>query len=176
MLFDRYSPGMLYFIYVIVRNKEDAEDIMMKTFGKAFTSIDLYAPEHNFSTWLYAIAKNNIIDFIRKKKRCVHEVDYSYGFKIKDNILDPKEKYIESEKINFAKDIIKGLSNREIQIINYRIFEKLKFKDIGNQLGMNEGTARTKYARAREKIRKQFFNKYKNHEKINLFVRDIISE
>ena len=66
-LMNRYRDSIYYMLLKMVNNPADAEDLTMEAFGKAFKSIETYTPTYAFSTWLFMIATNNCIDFIRKK-------------------------------------------------------------------------------------------------------------
>src|SRR3989339_1643710 len=67
-LLDRYKDAIYYMLLKMVNNKSDAEDLTIEAFGKAFKNIEQYTPNYAFSTWLFKIATNNCIDFLRKKK------------------------------------------------------------------------------------------------------------
>src|SRR4030065_1791838 len=67
-LMNRYRDSIYYMLLNMVNNASDAEDLTIEAFGKAFRSIESYTPRFAFSTWLFMIATNNCIDFIRKKK------------------------------------------------------------------------------------------------------------
>ncbi|HRW63946.1 MAG TPA: sigma-70 family RNA polymerase sigma factor, partial [Bacteroidales bacterium] len=74
-LLDRYKDAIYYMLLKMVNNRSDAEDLTIEAFGKAFKSIAQYTPNYAFSTWLFKIATNNCIDFIRKKKGNVVSLD-----------------------------------------------------------------------------------------------------
>ena len=66
-LMSLYRDSIYYMLVRMVKNKDDAEDLTLMTFGKAFRYLDKYTPKYAFSTWLYRIALNNSIDFLRMK-------------------------------------------------------------------------------------------------------------
>jgi len=66
-LMHRYKDSIYFMVLKMVNNKEDANDLTVETFAKAFEKLDKYQPEYAFSTWLFRVATNNCIDFIRKK-------------------------------------------------------------------------------------------------------------
>src|SRR6056297_1364012 len=74
-LMDRYRDAIFYMLLKMVSNKNDAEDLTIEAFGKAFKSIEQYTPKYAFSTWLFKIATNNCIDFIRKQKANLVSID-----------------------------------------------------------------------------------------------------
>src|SRR6185369_13537595 len=67
-LMSRYRDSIFFMVLKMVHNRDDAEDLTLEAFGKAFNSINNYSADFAFSTWLFKIATNNCIDFIRKKK------------------------------------------------------------------------------------------------------------
>jgi len=67
-LMARYRDSIFFMIQKMVNNRDDAEDLTIEAFGKAFNNLGKYSPDYAFSTWLYRIAINNCIDFIRKKR------------------------------------------------------------------------------------------------------------
>jgi RNA polymerase sigma-70 factor (ECF subfamily) len=67
-LMEKYRDPIYYMLLKMVNNNDDAEDLTLEAFGKAFNRINQYTPNFAFSTWLFKIATNNCIDFLRKKK------------------------------------------------------------------------------------------------------------
>ena len=67
-LLSRYRQSVFHAILKMVRNREDAEDLTLEAFGKAFNKLSSYTPNYAFSTWLFKIAINNCIDYMRKKR------------------------------------------------------------------------------------------------------------
>ncbi|MBM3419263.1 MAG: sigma-70 family RNA polymerase sigma factor, partial [Bacteroidetes bacterium] len=67
-LMERYRDSIYFMMLKMVKNPDDADDLTIEAFGKAFSRIDQYSPSFAFSTWLFKIASNNCIDFIRKKR------------------------------------------------------------------------------------------------------------
>ena len=101
----------------MVSNVDDAEDLTIEAFAKAFKSLNSFNPEFTFSTWLFKIATNNCIDFIRKKKINTYSIDSSATdssgeekrIDIKDLDLNPQEETIKVQKIKIIQDIVTKL-------------------------------------------------------------------
>ena len=74
-LMDRYRDTIFFMLLKMVKNRNDAEDLTIEAFGKAFKNIHQYTPNYAFSTWLFKIASNNCIDFLRKKKNITISID-----------------------------------------------------------------------------------------------------
>lgn len=68
VLLAKYKDSIFYMMLKMVKNQDDADDLTIEAFGKAFNRLHQYTPDYAFSTWLFKIATNNCIDFIRKKK------------------------------------------------------------------------------------------------------------
>jgi len=67
-LLSRYKDTIYFMLLKMLNNRSDAEDLTLEAFGKAFKNLHQYSPTYAFSTWLFKIASNNCIDFLRKKK------------------------------------------------------------------------------------------------------------
>ena len=74
-LMDKYKDPIYFMLLKMVNNNDDAEDLTLEAFGKAFNRLNQYTPNFAFSTWLFKIATNNCIDFLRKKKKNVMSID-----------------------------------------------------------------------------------------------------
>ena len=74
-LMQRYKDSIHFMALKMVNNKDDAMDLTVETFAKAFENLEKYKPDFAFSTWLFRIATNNCIDFIRKKKISTMSID-----------------------------------------------------------------------------------------------------
>src|ERR1700733_8963906 len=74
-LMERYRDSVYFMLLKMVNNKDDADDLTIEAFGKAFKRLNQYTPNFAFSTWLFKIATNNCIDFIRKKKKGTFSLD-----------------------------------------------------------------------------------------------------
>src|ERR1035438_9802054 len=79
-LMDRYKDSIYFMLLKMVKNRDDADDLTIEAFGKAFKRLHQYTPEFAFSTWLFKIATNNCIDFIRKKKNNTFSIDKHHEY------------------------------------------------------------------------------------------------
>ena len=136
----------------------DAEDLTIEAFGKAFKSIDTYTPDYAFSTWLFRIATNNCIDFIRKKRAPTVSMDNLYtdidGENVAINIpsenLDPEEIIIDRQKKETMREIVAKLKPHYKILIELRYFDEKTYDEIAEQLQIPIGTVKAKLFRARE--------------------------
>ena len=158
-LMSRYRDSVYYMLMKMVNNKDDADDLTIEAFGKAFNRLKQYTPQFAFSTWLFKIASNNAIDFIRKKKNeqfytgyttTVNEDGGEYKNVIKSNDLDPEENYIKKQKIESLKLIVEKLKPKYRQLVEMRYYEELSYEEISEQLKLPIGTVKAQLFRARD--------------------------
>ena len=101
-LMDRYKRPVYHMVLKMVRNIDDAEDLTMEAFAKAFKNLHKFKKDYTFSTWLFRIATNNAIDFIRKKKLDTFSLNTSFkddggepvNIDVEDGNLNPQEETI----------------------------------------------------------------------------------
>lgn len=152
ILVDKYKSPLFYFIYRIVGNTMDAEDLTMITFTKVFTAIDDYSPDFFFSTWLFKIARNASFDFIRVKK---HKIHGSIDLEALANYIDsrtpnPEEIIINDEKLKILKRKVKYSNPKFREIIILRAMFGYTFREIEQKhiLTISAGTQHMHRARA----------------------------
>ncbi|MDD2563736.1 MAG: sigma-70 family RNA polymerase sigma factor [Salinivirgaceae bacterium] len=164
LLLKRYRDSIYYMLLKMVNNATDAEDLTIEAFGKAFKSIDRYSPRFAFSTWLFRIASNNCIDFLRRKRDIgyKHEANSedisqttgdnsSFRYvQIEATDLSPEELMISKQKGKILRDIVKELKPRYRKLIELRYFEELSYDEIAKTLDIPLGTVKAQLFRARE--------------------------
>ncbi|MBN4081619.1 sigma-70 family RNA polymerase sigma factor [bacterium AH-315-C07] len=156
-LMNRYWESIYYMLLKMVNNAEDANDLTIEAFGKAFKNLKLYTPEYAFSTWLFKIATNNCIDFIRKKKYRASTYSSDRGAD-KDDILesipskylDPEEKAIKAQKSEIIREVVQRLNPRYKRLIELRYFKEYSYEEIATELTLPLGTVKAQLFRARE--------------------------
>jgi len=140
----------------MVSNQSDAEDLTIEAFGKAFKNITQYTPNYAFSTWLFKIATNNCIDFIRKKKLNNISLDQTIGHEdsapmaIPTDTPDPEEYMISQQKVILLKSVVSKLKPRYRKLIELRYFDELSYEEISEELELPIGTVKAQLFRARE--------------------------
>jgi RNA polymerase sigma-70 factor (ECF subfamily) len=155
-LMHRYKDSIYFMALKMVNNKEDANDLTVETFAKAFEKLDKYQPDFAFSTWLFRVATNNCIDFIRKKKLntmsihgMVDEEGEQTTIQIKADILNPEETSIKKQQTQELKQLIENLPMRYRNLITLRYFDELSYEEIAQQLDLPLGTVKAQLFRAR---------------------------
>ena len=155
-LLGRYRDAIYYMLLKMVNNPIDAEDLTIEAFGKAFKNIEQYTPNFAFSTWLFKIASNNCIDFIRKKRGSHisidqgHEEQDTISDAIQASTLDPEENLIKQQKVNLTRTIVTKLKPRYRRLIELRYFKEYSYEEIAEELDLPIGTVKAQLFRARE--------------------------
>ncbi len=153
-----YYRDSLYFLMLkMTNNPHDAEDLTIEAFGKAFKNLHLYTPEFAFSTWLFKIATNNCIDFLRNKGKStqviqgtIHQDSEDKPSRVASTALDPEEQFIRSQKIEIMHIIVDKLKPHYKQIISMRYFQEYSYEEIATSLNLPLGTVKAQLFRARE--------------------------
>ena len=156
ILMGRYKDSINYMLLKMVHNRDDADDLTIEAFGKAFAHLDKYTPEFAFSTWLFKIAVNNAIDFIRKRKLHTLSLDdendeaskFAYS-RIKTNTPDPEEKFIREQRAVLMRTILEELNPKYKILVELRYFDELSYEEIAVKLNMPLGTVKAQLFRAR---------------------------
>ena len=158
MLMDRYRESIYYMMLKMVKNTDDADDLTIEAFGKAFRRLEQYSPSYAFSTWLFKIASNNCIDFIRKKRIKVTSMDSGIqtddGEQIridaKSNTRDPEETMEHKQKVIMMREVVAKLKPRYRILVEKRYFEELSYEEISEELNLPLGTVKAQLFRARD--------------------------
>lgn len=135
-------------------NENDAEDITIQTFAKAFNKIHLYKEEYEFNTWLIAISKNLYQDLIRKKKSSIQFKSTSDEkekiYDIIDDTLSPEDEIIKEQNLAKLLRDIKKLKPKYQEIIHLRFFQELSYKEISLQINEPINNVKVKLLRAKK--------------------------
>jgi RNA polymerase sigma factor (sigma-70 family) len=157
-LLGRYKDAIYFMLLKMVNNKSDAEDLTIEAFGKAFKNIEQYSPSFAFSTWLFKIASNNCIDFLRKKKGNLISLDSGGSdnseqdapIPLQSDTPDPEEKMIKQQKAKLMHSIVDKLKPRYRKLIELRYFKEYSYEEIAVELELPIGTVKAQLFRARE--------------------------
>lgn len=165
-LLSRYRDSIYFMLLKMVNNKSDAEDLTIEAFGKAFKNIRQYSPNYAFSTWLFKIASNNGIDFLRRKRGFIVSIDGdeqkedSKPMTVIDEGLDPAEAMIKSQIADLVRTVVQKLKPRYRTLVEMRYFQELSYEEIATQLDLPLGTVKAQLFRSRELL----YNILKNTE------------
>ena len=160
---DLYSARLFSVIIGVVKNREDAQEIVQDVFTKAFFSLDKFRGDSSFSTWLFRIAYNMSVSKIRRKKRYLN-VERVEDFMTEQH-LNETENYLEKErKYSVADSLLDQLTPDERFIILSFYAQQKNIKEIAQIIGKSETNTKVKLFR----IRQRLCSEANNHEKLNL--------
>lgn len=158
-LMERYRESIYFMLLKMVNNSDDAEDLTIEAFGKAFNRLKQYQPNYAFSTWMFKIASNNCIDFIRKQRKkktmsidtgMTNEDGERMGFDIESDGRDPEEEVIRDQKIQAMRQVVDKLKPRYRELVILRYFKEYSYDEIAQELDLPLGTVKAQLFRARE--------------------------
>jgi RNA polymerase sigma-70 factor (ECF subfamily) len=169
-LMNKYRKSVYHTILKMVRNIDDAEDLTIEAFAKAFRNLPKFKKDYTFSTWLFRVATNNCIDFIRKKKLDTYSIDSEFAndegdavsIDIKDANLNPQEEVIKTQKVQIIQEIVNLLPTRYKKLVRLRYFEEMSYEEISEEVGAPLGTVKAQLHRARELL----FDMVKNKKNV----------
>ncbi|NBG66520.1 RNA polymerase sigma factor [Acidiluteibacter ferrifornacis] len=156
-LMSNYEDSIYFLVLKMVRDKEEAEDLKIEIFGKAFLKLEQYTTQFAFSTWLFRIASNHCIDFIRKKRMKTFSIDQqdqesengTWSLDIRSENKDPEEAFIHQQKIKLMREEVTKLKEPYQELVTLRYFEELSYDEIADQLSLPLGTVKAQLFRAR---------------------------
>ena len=156
-LLGRYWDSIYFMLLKMVHNQDDAEDLTIEAFGKAFKNLNYYEPDFAFSTWLFKIANNNAIDFIRRQKgRSVpienpgNDPDDDSTLQLPSNLLDPDEELIKKQRATLLETVIGQLKPRYSRLVKLRYYQEYSYEEIAKELNLPLGTVKAQLFRAKE--------------------------
>lgn len=155
----KYYRDPIYFrMLKMTQNQDDAEDLTIEAFTKAFKSLRQYTPDYAFSTWLFAIATNHAIDFTRNLSRDTlnnkngrHEkTEKNRQSKNVSGAPDPEELFIRSQKVEMIHEVVDKLKPHYKKLVELRYFKEYSYEEIVHELDLPLGTIKARLFRARE--------------------------
>jgi RNA polymerase sigma-70 factor (ECF subfamily) len=169
-LMEKYHDAIFNFIYRMVRDREQVEDLTQEAFIKAFASLKSFNEEFAFSTWLYKIATNNCIDYIRKKKlqmfsidKPVESRDGDFTFELPDDSYEADRELISDQRATMLHEAIEQLPEKYRTVIRLRHVEERSYEEIARHLKLPIGTVKAHIFRARELLYKQLRRKIRQY-------------
>ncbi len=159
ILMSSYHETLYYMLLRMTNSIEDAEDMTLEAFSKAFKNLHQYSPQFAFSTWLFRIATNNCVDYIRKKKK-----NLLYSSPQSEHIIntpttlpstlpcdnpDPEESLIENQKSLLLRELVEKLNPRYRLLVEMHYFQELSYEEIALQINQPLGTIKIQLHRAR---------------------------
>ena len=160
-LMSLYRDSIFYMLMRMVKNKDDAEDLTLMTFGKAFRYLDKYTPKYAFSTWLYRIALNNSIDFLRMKNNMPQYFEEDLYTSNTTSIVDqsednmqrtPEEEIIDKQRLQLLRAAVSELPEKYRKVIELRYYEDLAYEEISERLGLSLSNVKIQIMRAKQML------------------------
>jgi len=152
-LLDTFWNDVYSFQLMRTQNENDAEDITIQTFSKAFDKINTYDENYKFKTWLITISKNIHIDLVRKQKKTIQNTSKDNEdnyLEIIDNSPTPEDKIITEQNLAKLLRDIKKLKPHYQEVINLRYFQELSYKEISEELNEPINNVKVKLLRAKK--------------------------
>ena len=152
-----YREPIYMMLLRMTHNPTEADDLTIETFGKAFCQLHLYTPTNTFATWLFAIASNSGIDFIRRRRlemislssMSVGSDNEGYEYPMPSDDANPEEALIDTQRGEVLRDVVRQLKPRYRTIVEMRYFQELSYEEIAERLKLPMGTVKIQLRRAR---------------------------
>ncbi len=156
-LMKRYERRIFGYLLRSVRNYEDAEELTLEVFFKAYRALPSWQPKAKFSTWLYTIASNLSIDYHRSKARkpeFIFEDEEIIETRLvaTDISSNPEKQLEEKERGRIIREAVDELSSKQKSVFMLTRYEGLQIKEVAETLGMAEGTVKIHLHRAMKKL------------------------
>jgi len=159
-LMKRYKKAVYFMILKMIRDADDAEDLTMEAFAKAFKNLHRFKKDYTFSTWLFRIETNNAIDFIRKKKLKTMSLNTtmsddsgnSVTIDVEDDNNNPQDEFIKSQRIEMVRIFVDKLPAKYRKLVQLRYFDELSYEEIAQELEKPLGTVKAQLHRSRELV------------------------
>ncbi len=161
VLYDRYKVGVQVHVSRFIPVREEAEDVVLESFQKAFSQIGNYNPEYKFSTWLYRIARNTAFDHIESIGRMSSNMPMN---SIDDDSVslhnlaaatgDPESDVIRSQEYDKMVAAINGLSETYRKVAQMVLLDNFGYQEVADATGLPLNTVKTRVKRAKEALMK----------------------
>ncbi len=157
-LLNNYRDSLYFMLLKMTNSPVDADDLTIEAFGKAFKNLHQYTIEYAFSTWLFRIAANNCIDYLRKRNRIQYTSGISPGGEETDEYPSnlpspnpgPEEMAIAKQKIQLMREVVEKLKPHYRNLVEMRYFRELSYEEIAVELDLPLGTVKAQLFRSRE--------------------------
>ena len=165
-LVSKYTKGLRYHIARMVNSQRHVEDLVQESFVKAFSALHSYSTGYAFSTWLYKIATNHAIDFMRKRRLDTVSLDTplqseekTTAYEIPDQEYRPDKHIIHDQRREILQVAIDRLPPKYRRVIVMRHQEELSYQEIAEELDLPLGTVKAHIFRARKLLYKDLRGK-----------------
>jgi len=155
-----YRDPLYFMLYEKVNDKELAKDLTIESLGKAFNKLHLYTPIYTFSTWLFTVARNHCIDYLRKNRLSTISIDKiilnsegkASSFDLKSSDLNPEQKLEKKQRIAILRQVVDSLKPNYRTLVKLRYFKEMTYDEIAVKLDIPIGTVKAQLHRSREQL------------------------
>ena len=155
-----YRDPLYFMLYEKVGDQELAKDLTIESLGKAFKKLHLYTPNYAFSTWLYTVARNHCIDYLRKNKLPTISINRMMitddgkrnTFDLISKDLNPEQLMEKKQRIAILRQIVDKLKPNYRELVKLRYFKELSYDEIADRLDIPLGTVKAQLHRSREQL------------------------
>jgi RNA polymerase sigma-70 factor (ECF subfamily) len=165
-LVQKYTKALTVHVQRLVRKPEEVDDLVQESFIKAFSALESYSVEYAFSTWLYKIATNHAIDYLRKRKLKTYSIDKpretkegSVEFELPDATYRPDRHIVADQRRQLIQEAIDALPEKYHRVIVMRHQQEKSYEEIAKELDLPLGTVKAHIFRARELLNKYLRDK-----------------
>ncbi|MDG2086245.1 MAG: sigma-70 family RNA polymerase sigma factor [Flavobacteriales bacterium] len=155
-----YRDPLYFMLYEKVNDKELAKDLTIESLGKAFNKLHLYTPTYTFSTWLFTVARNHCIDYLRKNRLTTISIDKiilnsegkASSLDLKSSDLNPEQKLEKKQRIAMLRQVVDSLKPNYRTLVKLRYFKEMTYDEIAIKLDIPIGTVKAQLHRSREQL------------------------
>tara|TARA_B100000963_G_scaffold351336_1_gene362789 strand:+ start:143 stop:733 length:591 start_codon:yes stop_codon:yes gene_type:complete len=160
-LMSQYYNSVHFYVNDIIKNRSISNDLTIEIMGKAFINLKSYNFKYAFSTWIFTIAKNHCIDYLRKnnlKTVSIDELSSSddYYFEVPSEDFNPEDILIKKQRIQLLRRLVNQLPVKYMSVVKLRYFKEKSYSEISNELKLSESTIKIRLYRARKELLKIF--------------------
>ncbi|MDZ7774024.1 MAG: sigma-70 family RNA polymerase sigma factor [Balneolaceae bacterium] len=165
-LVDKYERALYFHVLKMIKDREQVEDLVQEAFVKAFNNLNTYSNSYAFSTWLYRIATNHTIDYLRKKKLQTLSIDEpmktrdgEMQMQLPDEDAGADRRILRKQRQRMVQEAIQDLPEKYRKVIEMRHMEEKSYQEIADVLDLPLGTVKAHIFRARELLYKELKDK-----------------
>ena len=155
-----YRDPLYFMIYEKISDQDVAKDLTIESLGKAFKKLHLYKPDFTFSTWLFTVARNHCIDYLRKKKLPTFAIDKmtvnddgrKSNFYLESKDPNPEQILMKKQRVKILRRIVDQLKPKYRDLVKLRYFKEYSYEEVAAELDLPLGTVKAQLYRSREQL------------------------
>ena len=155
-----YRDPIYFMLYEKLGDQDLAKDLTIESLGKAFRKLHLYVPDYTFSTWLFTVARNHCIDYLRKRKLPTFSIDQiindddgkKISLDLESTDPNPERILITKQRIKILRRVVKQLKPVYRNLVRLRYFKEYSYDEISKELDIPLGTVKAQLYRSREQL------------------------